>query len=140
MPDPQRLRVLVELREAVPGMTQAKAARLCGLEGRQSYKTFGDWELGNVIPEAKRRTAFLHYLWDGLRLRQNPDKFQEVWQILEQEWGWEPLTDDEWRDLTNPPPPERCDYAPPHTARTALSPAHRKYLPSSSSRSGPGSR
>ena len=114
---------------------------MCGLEGRQSYKTFGNWELGNAIPEAKRRAAFLHYLWDGLRLRQDPSEFERVWHVIEEEWGWEPLTDDEWRALTNQPRPvsDVTVRPPPHRPAQPFPLRTASTSSSSSSRSGPAS-
>ncbi len=125
MPNSERLQILVTLREAIPGMTQARAAQMCELTGKQARKSFGDWESGAVTPEEKRREVVKLYLWDGLRLRQHPAKFQEVWQILEAEWGWEPLTPAELSDPTKPYSPGSQAPAPP---RVVLSPTHRKYL------------
>ena len=61
------------------------------------------------------------------RIRANSS---DVWHVIEEEWGWEPLTDDEWRALTNQPRPMsdvtvRPAATPPSTT---LSAAHRKYL------------
>jgi formylglycine-generating enzyme required for sulfatase activity len=98
---------------------------MCELTGKQARKSFGEWESGAVTPEEKRREAFKLYLWDGLRLRQAPAKFQEVWRILEAEWGWEPLTPAELSDPTKPYSPG--SQAPAHP-QGVLSPGHRKYL------------
>ena len=104
---------------------------MCGLEGRQSYKTFGNWELGNAIPEAKRRVLrFCIIFGMACVYARTPSEFERVWHVIEEEWGWEPLTDDEWRALTNQPRPMsdvtvRPAATPPSTT---LSAAHRKYL------------
>ncbi len=104
MPDAQRLDQLRILREEA-GLSQTDMARHCGLQGRQSHQTAGAWERGTMTPHASRRVAFLHYLWDGLRLRQDPERFAAIWEILVEEWQWDPLSDTEWRRLTTAPRP-----------------------------------
>ncbi len=99
MPDALRLDILRTLREAA-GLSQTDMARLCGLQGRQSQQTAGAWERGNMTPHASRRGHFLTYLWDHLRLRQDPIHFAAVWEILVEEWAWEPLSDREWQRFT----------------------------------------
>ncbi len=99
MPNAQRLDILRQLREEA-GLSQAQMARLCGLTGRQSRLTVGAWERGDYAPDARRRTWFVGYLWDELRLRRDPQKFQTVWAILAEEWGWALLNEAEWRALT----------------------------------------
>ncbi|RIK40290.1 MAG: hypothetical protein DCC55_15560 [Chloroflexi bacterium] len=102
MPNSQRLDLLRQLREQA-GLSQGEAARLLGLTGRQSRLTVGAWERGDYAPDERRRTRFIGYLWDHLRLRQAPQRFAEVWEILVEEWGWEELSEAEWRGLTNQP-------------------------------------
>lgn len=96
LPNPQRLAILIELRERV-GLTQDDMARLCGLDSRQRQQTAGTWERGQAIPRRRLRDQFIYYLWDGLRLRREPQRFLDVWQILVEEWGWEPIEHEEWR-------------------------------------------
>lgn len=103
-----RLTILRELRERA-GLTQSDMARLCGLQGRQSQQTAGAWERGEIIPSRARRAKFIGYLWDHLRLREDPQHFQSVWDILVNVWGWEPIEDREWRSFTH--------AARPHPAR-----------------------
>lgn len=110
MPSSLRLDILRDLRERA-GLSQVKMAEICGLRGRQSYQTAGAWERGDMTPNRTRRTKFIGYLWDHLNLRQDPDAFERVWQILEDEWRWEPITDQEWSDFTHHPRPE-ATYAP----------------------------
>lgn len=100
MPNPYRLSILCQLREAV-GLTQRDMARLCGLRGRQSHQTAGGWERGTITPAASRRTRFIGYLWDHLRLREDIEQFEEVWAILVEEWNWEPISDAEWASFTH---------------------------------------
>ena len=40
------------------------------------------------------------YLWDDLRLRTDPEHFEEVWRMLVEEWSWAPISDEEWRSFT----------------------------------------
>lgn len=100
MPNPYRLDILRQLREEA-GLTQREMAHLCGLRGRQSHQTAGAWERGIVTPTATRRIKFIGYLWDGLRLREDTDRFEEIWAILVEEWGWDPITDREWHAFTH---------------------------------------
>ena len=95
----QRLTILRDIREQT-GMDQDEAARLCGLQGNQIRKSYGAWENGQAIPGRKRRQDFIYYLWDGLQLRRNQGTFEEVWSILVDEWGWDPLSEAEWHNLT----------------------------------------
>ena len=115
MPDPLRLDVLRELREAA-NLTQADMARACGLRGQKSHQTAGAWERGGMIPDVRRRTRFIGYLWDALGLRREPERFQAVWEVLVEEWGWEPIGTTEWLTFTNQAQPEAAspaEYEPP---------------------------
>lgn len=108
MPTPNsfRLATLTQLRErARPPITLAEMARACGLSGNTSRLTVGAWEHGTAIPRANRRPHLLRYLWDTLQLRRDPAEFERVWQILVEEWAWEPISDREWQSLTNTPRP-----------------------------------
>jgi len=96
--NPQRLDLLRELREAA-GLSQEKAAQLCGLMGRQGRLTVGAWEQGKYAPDERRRPKLIGYLWDQLRLRQEPARFAQLWAVLVDEWGWAELSDAEWREL-----------------------------------------
>lgn len=91
---PYTLSILTELRERA-GLSQEQAARYCGLRGRQSRKTIGEWEMGNSVPRANRRVKIIGYLWHHLQLRQDPALFDAVWDVLVEEWGWDPLRADE---------------------------------------------
>lgn len=111
MRDPAALDRLRQLRESA-GLTQSDMARLCGLRGRQSHQTAGAWERGTIIPSASRRAKFIGYLWDHLRLRDDPAHFEAVWEMLVELWGWEPITDAEWARFTQqprPPHPQPAD-------------------------------
>ena len=100
----QSLEILAELRREA-GLSQSDMARLCGLRGRQSHQTAGAWERGEYAPDARRRTNFIHYLWDGLGLRRHPQRFEDVWAVLCAAWEWDSIDDDEWRTFTNTPRP-----------------------------------
>jgi transcriptional regulator with XRE-family HTH domain len=116
----QPLAILRELREAA-GLSQADAARRVGLTGRQSRLTLGAWENGTYpADEKRRRTALIDYLWDVLRLRRDPVRFAEVWAVLEEAWGWEPLSDSEWRRLNQPPPAPITVAPPPFQAPASI--------------------
>jgi tetratricopeptide (TPR) repeat protein/transcriptional regulator with XRE-family HTH domain len=104
MVNAQRLCILADLRREA-GLSQQEMARLCGLHGRRSYQTAGAWERGDYAPDPQRRTNFIHYLWDSLGLRRVPQRFEEVWAILVEAWGWAPVSDDEWRTFTHQPRP-----------------------------------
>lgn len=104
MPNPTRLDILRVLREQA-AISQETAAAYCGLSGRQGRLSLGAWERGERIPQPKRRARFIPYLWDHLRLRRNHQQFQQVWELLVEEWGWEPITDREWQQLTSAPRP-----------------------------------
>ncbi len=119
MPDPTRLDELKTLRENA-NINQATAAVYCGLSGRRGRLSLAAWENGDSIPQAKRRARFIPYLWDHLRLRGDPQKFLRIWEILVEEWEWEPISDGEWQRLTSAPRP-----APPSAPPTQLVPASR---------------
>lgn len=105
-PAAQRLTILTELRLAA-GLTLGHMAHRCGLRGNQSHQTAGAWERGEMIPnDGRRRPHFLGYLWDDLGLRRDPTHFAAVWEILIEEWQWEPLSDREWATLTSRPRPD----------------------------------
>ncbi len=116
----QRLTILTELRLAA-GLTLAAMALRCGLRGNQSHQTAGAWERGEMVPNAgRRRMHFMGYLWDDLRLRHDPNRFEAVWELLVEEWLWEPISDREWAELTHQPrskpgatPPSRSLVTPP---------------------------
>ncbi len=94
MPNPLRLVVLIQLREAV-GLSQSDMADRCGLRGRQSRKSVAAWELGQTIPRRRHRQPIALYLLRDLKLYRDLPRFAGVWQILVEEWEWEPLTDGE---------------------------------------------
>ena len=94
---------LTNVREAA-GITTSIMARSCGLYGNQSRKTVARWEQGCQTPRQRHRRQFVDYLWSTLELWQNPEQFDELWQIVVMAWEWDPLTPDERRVfLTNIP-------------------------------------
>lgn len=104
MPNLQPLTILTDLRKAA-GLSLSDMARVCGLSGNQSHQTAGAWELGRMTPTVRRRVPFIRYLWDTLALRKQPAQFMQVWEVLVEEWDWEPLRDAEWQRLTSAPRP-----------------------------------
>jgi transcriptional regulator with XRE-family HTH domain len=93
-PDPNRLFKLTELREQ-KGLTLEQMARLCGLPGSQSRKMVGRWEQGLSVPQRRRAPGMRNYLLDGLGLHQDRVLFRQIWDVLVEEWEWEPSTDPE---------------------------------------------
>ncbi|MEM7130412.1 MAG: SUMF1/EgtB/PvdO family nonheme iron enzyme [Chloroflexota bacterium] len=93
----ERLEFLRSLRREA-GISQKDAATKFDLEGRQARQTIGAWERGQQIPDVRHRTRFIGYLWDNLRLRNSPAKFEETWQILVEEWQWSPISETEIKE------------------------------------------
>ncbi|MBX3051723.1 MAG: helix-turn-helix domain-containing protein [Caldilineaceae bacterium] len=98
MPNPIKLAVLIELREAA-GLTQAEAAGRCGLRGRQSRKTLAAWEMGQSTPRQRFRLPFAVYLLRDLGLGQDLTRFDAVFGILVEEWEWPALEKEELADF-----------------------------------------
>lgn len=97
--DATKLRILTDLRED-SSLTLSKVAEIFGLSTQNGYAAVSKWESGVSAPQAAKRDDFKVYLWDHLRLRQDTEKFEEVWKILVEEWGWKPISDDEWQKFT----------------------------------------
>ncbi|MEZ4868535.1 MAG: AAA family ATPase [Caldilineaceae bacterium] len=107
MPDPHRLQILADLRrQARPRLSQAAVAAKFELDLDYGRKAVGTWERGENSPDKSRRRRFIGYLWDDLGLRHDPAKFEEVWQILVEEWQWDAISDEEWQDFTVLPRPK----------------------------------
>ncbi|MEM7530819.1 MAG: helix-turn-helix transcriptional regulator [Chloroflexota bacterium] len=85
---------LIDVREAA-GVTTTDMARSCGLYGNQSRKTVARWEQGYQVPRQRHRPKFIQYLWSTLQLWQNPEQFDELWEIVMMAWEWDPLTENE---------------------------------------------
>lgn len=96
MPNAARLVVLPQLREAHQ-ITQSDMALYFGLTGRNARITMSRWENGQETPAIRHRARFINYLVDKLELRNDEERFNQVWQILSEEWGWLPLTENERR-------------------------------------------
>jgi tetratricopeptide (TPR) repeat protein/transcriptional regulator with XRE-family HTH domain len=96
MPNSYRLFVLTELRRAA-GVTLVQMARACGLVGGKARDSVSAWERGKKRPHPGQRPKFVDYLGYTLGLHTNPERFHEIWTVLEEEWGWEPISEDEWR-------------------------------------------
>ena len=92
--DPQKLEVLVELRKKV-GLNQSDVARFFEMT---DYGSVAAWELGKSKPLSTRRKRFIVYLLDKLLLRHQPDHFFSIWsEVMVDEWGWHPLSQEECR-------------------------------------------
>ncbi|MFV9505261.1 MAG: tetratricopeptide repeat protein [Oscillochloridaceae bacterium umkhey_bin13] len=99
MADPHRLVLLARLRTEAR-VTLAQMARVCGLAGARAYESASAWERGASVPHRRLRPGFISYLADTLGLARDPDQLAAVWAILVEQWGWEPLTTDEWQRIT----------------------------------------
>lgn len=93
MPDPMKLRNLINLRRAAR-KSQAQAAVYFGL-APSARNEIRRWEYGEKSPPPKYRILFIGYLWDFLNLRQNPEHFEAMWAVLVEEWEWYPLSERE---------------------------------------------
>jgi hypothetical protein len=93
MPDARTLDILRQLRQ-IQNVSQTDMAAYFGF--RRSARTrMSKWEVGSEVPPLKHRERFILYLIDKLRLRNNPERFNDVWQILCKEWNWPSLTERE---------------------------------------------
>lgn len=101
MPDPRRLAVLIDLRHAAH-VSLEQMAIACGLTGQHARESVSAWEQGRAVPHASRRTHMLDYLADTLGLRSDLVRLRRVWDILVDEWKWDPLTDAELRHFRAP--------------------------------------
>jgi Tol biopolymer transport system component len=80
-------------------LTQKDVAQHFGFNPEQGYKSVGEWESGTAKPLDGRRERFISYLWDRLKLRNDPQEFERIWQILAKEWEWALISDEEWIEL-----------------------------------------
>lgn len=96
MPNAYKLSALTDVRKAA-GLTLEQMANACGLYKKKSRESAGAWERGQSVPNARLRPKFIDYLGNTLGLQASPQRFHEVWQILVDEWEWEPVNDDEWQ-------------------------------------------
>ena len=77
--DYQKTRLLVEARGKV-SLSQAEAGDYFGLHYPKGRDAVAAWELGNSAPKAKRRATFISYLWQKLRLKDEPEQMQLIWR------------------------------------------------------------
>jgi len=73
-------------------MSQTDMARFFDFEGRNARIRMGKWEGGDEIPPLKHRDKFIDYLLKGVGLQGDPETFNQVWQILCEEWRWPALS------------------------------------------------
>ncbi len=133
---PERLNFLRDLRAPEVGpklLTLEEAAEFFGVS---RYDIVSAWETGLSRPPKTHQARFKGYLWDRLHVRPDAERFEELWQVLVEEWGFDTLTGDDWRELPPQPRPNAASIpaaAPPAAAQPAapapaLSPAHLAYL------------
>lgn len=94
MPNPHNLEILRQLRE-MNKISQTNMATFFGFAGRSARNRIGEWENGDKIPPVKHRAKFILYLIEKLGLREDLKRFEEVWQVVSNEWNWLPLTEAE---------------------------------------------
>ncbi len=93
--DYQKTRLLVEARGKV-SLSQAEAGDYFGLHYPKGRDAVAAWELGNSAPKAKRRATFISYLWQKLRLKDEPEQMQLIWrEVMVGQWKWAKLQDHE---------------------------------------------
>ncbi len=71
--------------------TQPEAANYFGL-GPSGRNTIGAWENGRENAPQEYRGKFIGYLCEFLDLRKDPERFNRLWAILHEQWGWESPT------------------------------------------------
>jgi hypothetical protein len=88
-------------------------ARCCGLPGKRGRETAGRWERWQSIPHHGRRSPFIVYLCENLGLKRDGKLFDQVFDVLCEEWGWESLDERERSQFFSGqearPPPSGAD-------------------------------
>lgn len=95
MPNPERLHILTQLRKRAH-VSLVQMAHTCGLIGKRGYDSASAWERGLSMPHSSVRFSFRIYLAHTLGLAADLGQFVAVWEILVDEWGWEPLQAADW--------------------------------------------
>jgi transcriptional regulator with XRE-family HTH domain len=126
LPDLDPFHTLFNLRKQ-KGVTLEQMADLCGLSGKQSRKTVGEWEQGESVPRPTRATDIRNYLLDGLGLREDPETFQKLWESLVLKWGWE--WKPSWDRVADDAPAPSTASNGTEAARTEAPPPSPKILP-----------
>lgn len=91
---------LRQLRLAThPRLSQTAAAAYLGLSDSTGYRSVGQWESGEVVPNSAVRPQFRHYLWEALGLHARPDEFAALWEEIALAWEWPPLSEVDVREL-----------------------------------------
>ena len=127
----QRRRVASRLRAlrlaTHPRLSQKTAAAFLGLSDSTGYRSVGQWESGEVIPNSAVRPQFRRYLWDALGLHARPDEFAALWEEIAIAWDWPPLSEVDLRELRGeaivPVAPAVEETAAPPVAVAASEPA-----------------
>lgn len=91
MPNARKLFILATLRQTA-GIPLKEMARACGLSGSRAYESASAWERGKSIPHSRLRPKFIEYLTRMLGLQHDLGQLEKVWEVLVEEWGWEPLS------------------------------------------------
>jgi transcriptional regulator with XRE-family HTH domain len=95
MPNPQRLEILTELRRK-RRLSLAKMAHHFGFT-QKGRETVSKWERGLSVPVTRHRTKFISWLCKSLDLCKDQKKLYAVWEILQDEWGFDELKSSEVR-------------------------------------------
>lgn len=114
MPNPDRLHILIQLRKQAR-ISLGQMANACGLVGKRGYDSASAWERGLSTPHSNVRFGFRLYLAQTLGLAADPGKLTAVWDILVDEWDWEPLRAADWLAIEG-----RADIEVPARSPSAL--------------------
>lgn len=123
MADPRKLYILTELRHE-RAITLERMAVACGLSGKRSRESVAAWERGQSIPHIRKRPKVMDYLGNVLGLRDDPAQFQAVWDILVDEWDWEPINAAEWELYSTKTLVVGAGTQPPFSSSVPLGSAH----------------
>ncbi len=97
MLDAHKLDILRQVR-AEKNVTQVQMATYLGYQGKSARNRMSAWEAGKEVPPLKYREPFIRYLTELLGLWKDREQFDHVWQVLQEQWQWRPITDQEWQD------------------------------------------
>jgi hypothetical protein len=89
-------------------LTMQRVANYFGLK-RSGRQLIPKWEAGISRPRVTRRSKFITYLADELKLRDDPATFLSIWGDLQDDWGWEQLSHAEMAELGFEPDAKLAD-------------------------------
>lgn len=95
------LLILRQIREDY-GLSQESAAEWFGSGNaywRYKISKWENWTTKDKVPSTKYRKDFIRYLAEGLELKNDRERFEQIWDVLKEKWKWLPLTDAERQQL-----------------------------------------